>query len=143
MRTTLLTFLLVAQTLLPATAQKLSFGQLCQLIISNPGAVPKSQVYVVPKAPESKPSFSGDVTTCVIYQMAAHNMHDQNWDYSKQAMEWYNQQGRFRRTEIAADLTKETSQYPDLKALVELHYVEIKKSIFTGPQIALSQGPTF
>ncbi len=137
-----LAFLLVQGLQLPAAAQQLSFGQLCHLIITNPATVPKNQAYVVPKTGQNtRPLFGGDTTTCVIYQMAAHNMHQQNWDYSKQAMTWYNQQNRSQRTEIAADLSKQASQYPDLKALVELHYVEIKKSIFTGPHIALGQGP--
>lgn len=137
-----LAFLLAPMLQLPAAARQLSFGQLCNLIITNPEAIPKNQVFVIPKSPQpNQPLFSGDVTTCVIYQMAAYRMHQQNWDYSKQAVQWYNQQDRSERAAIAADLVKGSSRYPDLKALMDLNYVELKKSFFTGPQIALGAGP--
>jgi len=137
-----LAFLLAPMLQLPAAARQLSFGQLCGLIITNPKEIPKNQVFVVPKSPQpNQPLFSGDVTTCVIYQMAAYRMHEPNWDYSKQAVQWYNQQERSQRAAIAADLAQGSSRYPDLKALMDLNYVKIKKSIFTGPHIALGEGP--
>ncbi|HEY9847655.1 MAG TPA: hypothetical protein V6D03_15840 [Candidatus Caenarcaniphilales bacterium] len=143
MKTTLVLALLLAPMLqLPAAAQKLSFGQLCHLIITNPGAVPQDQVYVVPKASGSQtPLFSGDITTCVIYQMAAWDMHEQNWNYSKQVIQWYNQQALSHREAIAADVSKSSSRYPDLKALVKLDYLRFKDSTANGHYIALSSGP--
>jgi len=126
----------------PAAAQQLTFGQLCQLIITKPDAIPQDQAYVIPKLrQDNQPLFSGNITTCVIYQMASNNLHQQNWDYSKQAVKWYNQQARDRRAVIAGDLSKGSSQYPDLKALIDLNYIEVKKSIFTGHYVALGSGP--
>jgi len=137
-----LSMLLAPMMQFPAAAQQLTFGQLCQLIITNPSAIPKNQVYVIPKVRQNnQPLFGGNITTCVIYQMASHNLHQQNWDYSKQAVQWYNQQARSRRAAIAGDLSKDSSQYPDLKALIDLNYIEVKKSVFAGHYVALGTGP--
>jgi len=138
-----LSVLLAPMIQFPAAAQQLTFGQLCELIIEKPSAIPKGQAYVIPKVRQNdQPLFGGNITTCVIYQMASHNLHQENWDYSKQAVQWYNQQARSRRDAIASELSKASSQYPDLKALVDLNYIEVKKSVFTGHYVAPGPGPT-
>jgi hypothetical protein len=124
---------------MPAQAE-MTFGQLCQRIITK-SPIPANQNYVLVSRDKDKVPFNGNMTSCVIWQMAAFGIHEQNWDYAKEQVQGFNQQPRSLRDKVATAIKQGDGKYPDLEALTALKYMELKYPDSIGPQAALGQGP--
>lgn len=124
---------------LPAKAE-MTFGELCQRIISS-APIPPQQSYVLLKQDQGRIPFEGNLTTCVIWQMAAFNLHQLNWDYAKEQVQGFNQQDQPLRNKVAIALQQGHRNFSELKALMDLKYVQLEYSQGTGYRATLGPGP--